>query len=223
MCSRLVRVKKKKKSLSLNETLMFLKCLKRQTVLADALMRVWWESRHPLPQTNTTECSGNCWLTVPIRNHAAARNHHLPTRRCLLHQLTLIVTPTHADSAVIISKLQYSSCSSLLFKKKQTDTTSLRRLSLSAPAMHLHVSTTAWDRGGRGPHQKAPRVLIDMHQLSSYRLLLLLLLLHWQWKKGRQAGTELLHRDIDEKPTALLYDPASPLSPKKTGQSSTLS
>lgn len=120
MCSRLVRVKKKK-SLSLNETLMFLKCLKRQTVLADALMRVWWESRHPLPQTNTTECSGNCWLTVPSRNHAAARNHHLPTRRCLLHQLTLIVTPTHADSAVIISKLQYSSCSSLLFKKnKQT-------------------------------------------------------------------------------------------------------
>lgn len=42
-------------------------------------------------------------------------------KTCLLHQLTLIVTPTHADSAVIISKLQYSSCSSLLFKKnKQT-------------------------------------------------------------------------------------------------------
>lgn len=39
---------------------------------------------------------------------------------------------------------------------------------------------------GRGPHQKAPSVLIDMHQLSSYRLLQLLL----HWKKKRQAGRQ---------------------------------
>lgn len=55
--------------------------LTRQTVLH---MRVWWDSRHPLPQTNTTEHSGNCWLSASWgRNHAAVQNHHLPTRRCL--------------------------------------------------------------------------------------------------------------------------------------------
>ena len=168
---------------------MFLKCLKRQTVLADALMRVWWESRHPLPQTNTTECSGNCWLTVPSRNHAAAQNHHLPTRRCLLHQLTLIVTPTLADSAVIISKLQYSSCS------KKTNNKKKKNNKQAPPAYHgplfrppRCICTYRRQRAievGRGPHQKAPSVLIDMHRLSSYRLLL-----HWQKgekKKGKQA------------------------------------
>lgn len=35
-------------------------------------------------------------LTVLGHNHAAMQSHHLPTRQCLLHQLTLILT-THTS------------------------------------------------------------------------------------------------------------------------------
>lgn len=41
---------------------------------------------------------------------------------CLLHQLTIILTPTHGDSAIIISKLWYSSSLSLLFFKASGNT-----------------------------------------------------------------------------------------------------
>lgn len=74
--------------------------------------------------------------------------------------------------------------------------------SLFRPVMHLHILTTARDRGTWSSSETPPRILIGMHQLSSYRLLQLLLHSEEKKKKGRQAGTELLHRDIDEKPTA---------------------
>ncbi|TNN89594.1 hypothetical protein EYF80_000197 [Liparis tanakae] len=108
-----------------------------------------------------------------------------------------MLTPTHADSTVIISELQQSSCTGLSLKPGD------------ACAQRREIE-------GRGLHQKAPWVLIDMHRLSSYRRLLPLplLLLHWKGEK-RQAGTELQHRGVDEKPTA------SPLSPQKTEQSCT--
>lgn len=180
---------------------------------------MWWESRHPLPLTHTTEHCGNCWLTVPSHNHAAMQNHHLPTR--LSFAPVNHNTYSHAwwqryyHLKIIVFFLTVTP----FFKSKWQHQTPWP-LSLAPQCICNY-----WQRReleGRGSHQKAPCVLIDMHQLSSYRLLQLLV--HWKRKRqaGKQAGTELLHRHR-WKAHSFLSDPASLLSPRKTGQSCSLS
>lgn len=43
-------------------------------------------------------------LTVLSCNHTNMQSHHLPTRRWLLHQLTLILTPPHMLTELLSSK-----------------------------------------------------------------------------------------------------------------------
>lgn len=105
-----------------------------------------------------------------------------------------------------------------------TGNTSLQILSLSISLSLTPASATSQqkqEKEGRGLHQKEPLALIDMHQMSSYRLLLLLLLLHWRCGGG--AGR---HRAIAQrhrwKAHSSFYDPAPLLSLRKTEQSCTL-
>lgn len=163
-------------------------------------MRVWWESRHPLPLTNTTEHSGNCWLTVPGHNHAAMQEPSFTNK-------TVSFAPANHNAYSHTRWQRYYHLKIIVFFLLVTPF--LKSNWQHQPPWPLSLAPwcicTYWQQReieGRGPHQKAPSVLIDMHQLSSYRLLQLLR--HWRKKRqaGRQAGIELLHRDIDEKPTA---------------------
>lgn len=177
---------------SLSQTLILLKLRNSTNV------RVWWESRHPLPLTHTTEHSGNCWLTVPSHNHAAMQNHHLPTR--LSFAPVNHNTYSHAwwqryyHLKIIVFFLTVT-----LFFKKGSGDTSRHGLCLWPPQCICNY--WHWrELEGRGPHQKAPCVLIDMHQLSLYRLLQLLV----HWKRKRQESKQALSycTGTDEKPTA---------------------
>lgn len=156
-------------------------------------MRVWWESRHPLPQTNTTEHFGNCWLTLPSRNHTAMQNHHLPTRRCLFAPAN-----RNTDSHTCWQRYYHLKITVFLlvlhsFLKKQPARPA-SNLSPYGPVMYLHALTTAIDRGTWSsskstllPDWYAPTVLIEAATTSAA-------LEGKKKKKGRHRATAQRHR-----------------------------
>lgn len=89
-------------------------------------------------------------LTAASHAPVVERNHHLSTRRRPLQRLTITLTPTPVDIAIIIPKLQHSSGSWL------------SRLSLCL----CGCICTARQRG---LHEKTASLLIDMQRLSSCR------------------------------------------------------
>lgn len=132
-------------------------------------MRVWWESRHPLPLTNTTEHSGNCWLTVPGHDHAAMQEPSFTNK-------TVSFAPANHNAYSHTRWQCYYHLKIIVFFLLVTPF--LKSNWQHQPPWPLSLAPwcicTYWQQReieGRGPHQKAPSVLIDMHQLSSYRLL----------------------------------------------------